>query len=171
MQSRGSRILWRMFTGVSSVLLALFLGACATSPTYAPEEAPEMIVVSDFAPFYSIGPQQMSGPDASLRLDTIVRLIRREFGFSYVQLEDGRFGYMSSQTIQVAPPRAPVASPTPGTSGSSGSSRSGERASESYSGPPVDDFVLPDLDLMPLEIPPPILLDDEESSVKPEFRL
>lgn len=128
-----------------------------------------MIVVSDFAPFYSMGPQQMSGPDASLPMDAIVLLIRKEFGYSYVKLEDGRFGYMPSQTIQPAPPRAPIAQlPPPSGGGSRGFT---PQTSEPYEGPPVDDFVLPDLDIMPLEIPPPILLDDEESSVKPEFRL
>lgn len=153
-----------------ALVVSFFLVGCVTTPSYTPEEAPEMIVVSDFAPFYSMGPQQMSGPDASLRLDAIVRLIRREFGYSYVQLEDGRFGYMPSQTIQPAPPRAPIASPTP-SAASGGGGGFTPRTSQPYSGPPVDDFILPDLDLMPLEIPPPILLDDEESSVKPEFRL
>jgi hypothetical protein len=145
------------------------LAGCETSPTYSPEEAPEMIVVTDFAPFYSMGPQQMSGPDASLRLDTIVSLIRREFGYSYVKLGDGRLGYMPSQTIAPAPPRAPIAS-LPGSPAPTGRGRSAG-PSPTFDGPPVDDFIMPSFDLMPLEIPPPILLDDEESSVKPEFRL
>lgn len=163
-----NRHLWKGISAAAAAAFLFLLAGCETTPTYTPEEAPEMIVVSDFAPFYSIGPQQMTGPDASLRLDGIVRLIRREFGYSYVQLEDGRFGYMPSQTIQPAPPRAPIASPTPAATGSR--SRSGG-SSEVYEGPAIDDFTLPDLDLMPLEIPPPILLDDEEGTVKPEFRL
>jgi hypothetical protein len=157
------------FSTAFAIFASFLLAGCVTTPSYTPEEAPEMIIVSDFAPFYSMGPQQMSGPDASLRLDAIVRLIRREFGYSYVQLEDGRFGYMPSQTIQPAPPRAPIASPTPSASSTGGGFT--PRTSQPYSGPPVDDFILPSLDLMPLEIPPPILLDDEEPSVRPEFRL
>ncbi len=77
------------------LLTACILGGCATQ-TFAPEAAPEYVIIRDFSPFYRMGPQQGRGPDTSLRADARVKLLRREMGFSLVQLEDLRTGYVAN---------------------------------------------------------------------------
>jgi hypothetical protein len=156
----------RLFAWLYAAFAACGLAGCAAPQTYTPAEAPEMVVVKDFAPFYSIGPQQMQGPDVSLRLEERLKLLRREFGYSYVQLDDGRTGFIPNENIAPAPPR-------PAFSGSTdaGTGRGGNRSFTPYSGPPVDDIPLPDLEVSPVDIPPPVLLDDVEPEKKPQFRL
>ncbi len=138
--------------------VAIFLGGCATE-TFAPDVAPEYVVIRDFSPFYRMGPQQGRGPDTSLRTGTRVKLLRREMGFSLVQLEDLRTGYIANENMTVAPPRPPeqikqdeeVAAIR---------KRGGRRGDDGplYSGPQVNDTPLPDPN-----VPPPDL------NVEPEF--
>jgi len=138
--------------------IAFFLGGCATE-TFAPDVAPEYVVIRDFTPFYRMGPQQGRGPDTSLRTGTRVKLLRREMGFSLVQLEDLRTGYIANENMTVAPPRPPeqikqdeeVAAIR---------KRGGRRGDDGplYSGPQVNDTPLPDPN-----VPPPDL------NVEPEF--
>ena len=140
--------------------------------SYTPEEAPEMMVIRDYAPFYSRGPMQHQGPDATLRVDSRVKLQRQEFGYSFVQLEDGRQGYIPSEVLAPAPPRPP-APPESRESGRRSSSSSSSRG-EYLPDPVFDDTPLPDLPALeeiPLEVPPPILLDDEAPAGPPSFRL
>ncbi|MCS7008969.1 MAG: hypothetical protein NZL93_03405 [Chthoniobacterales bacterium] len=120
-----------------------------------------MITINEFVPFYRIGPQQSGGPDASLPADTRVRLLRKEFGYALVKLEDGRTGYVPSETLAVAPP---LPSPLKDAQAAGGRSRP-------YTGPTVDELVMPDLNVRPEDIPGPVLMEDIEQGAKPEFRL
>lgn len=83
---------------------AAVLAACQSLPEGpAPEFVPDMVVSSDYALFYRLGPQQAGGADLSLRTNEQVMLLRKEFGYSRVQLEDGQVGYMANEDIQPAP--------------------------------------------------------------------
>jgi len=157
---------FRLLALLSAAFAAFALAGCVATQTYSPAEAPEMVVVKDFTPFYSIGPQQMQGPDVSLRLEQRLKLLRREFGYSYVQLDDGRMGYVPNENIAPAPPRPAISGNSDDTTG-----RSKNRSFPPYSGPPIDDLPLPELEIEPVDIPPPILLDDLEPEKKPKFRL
>ncbi len=141
---------------------ALCLASCSSSQTYMPDTAPEMVITKDFTPFYRIGPQQINGPDASLRIDSYLKLLKKEFGFSYVQLEDGRTGFIPADAYKAAPPRPTFAELEKKTK---------SKTSKPYSGSPIDDMPLPDLQALPDDIPAPILLDDEPTEKKPQFRL
>lgn len=154
--------------------LALVAGTGCASVTYTPEQAPEMAIVRDYAPFYRLGPMQSRGPDATLRAGERVKLTRREPGYSLVLLEDGRTGYVPNEDMAPAPPR-PKPTPEPSASAGSSNRRSGER----YRGAPVNDSPLPeepppslDLDIGPEDVvappPPPPPLDPAEE--KPKFR-
>jgi hypothetical protein len=151
------------------------LSGCA-SEVYAPEEAPEQVVIRDFASFYRFGPAQPRGADAALPVDTRVKLLRKEMGYSLVMLPDSRTGYVANEDLVPAPPGAPSAevaetgSPTPSRSG-----RSSSR--QRYSGPQVNDSPLPepappaelDLDIGPEDVVvmPPA---PEEPAESPRFR-
>ncbi len=64
------------------------------------------------AAFYARGPAQGAGPDAQLKEGEQVRVLRNSHGFSHVGLDDGRTGYVRSDTLRALPPepRARVAS-------------------------------------------------------------
>lgn len=153
----------------AALVLTGVLGGCATSPTYAPADAPEMAVVKDFTPFYSRGPQQIQGPDASLRTGDRVLLLRKEFGFSYVQLSDGRTGFVPNENISV-PPAPPIQKPKPQTPAPK-KPEPGPRTPASGLPPDLDDQSLPDFRILPEEFPPAILLDETDEPKKPDFRL
>ncbi len=126
--------------------------------TFAPETAPEYVIVRDFSPFFRLGPQQPRGPDESLRVDTRVKLLRREMGYSLVQLEDSRTGYAANEDMAPAPPRPPKPPEPPVANRRSGRTPSGSPA---YSGPQMNDVPLPDRELPPpdLNIEPEVLPD------------
>lgn len=128
--------------------------------TFAPETAPEYVIVRDFSPFFRLGPQQPSGPDASLRVDTRVKLLRREMGYSLVQLEDSRTGYLANENMAPAPPRPPKP-PEPPASASSRRSGRTPAGSPAYSGPQMNDIPLPDPNVPPpdLNIEPEVMPD------------
>ncbi|MFM8808847.1 MAG: hypothetical protein ACKOJB_08095, partial [Chthoniobacterales bacterium] len=80
------------------------LAACETMPVGpAPEFLPDMVVSNDYSLFFRLGPQQAGGADLSLRTNENVMLLRKEFGYSRVQLENGMVGYMANEDIQPAP--------------------------------------------------------------------
>ena len=157
-----------------------FLGGCATQ-TFAPDVAPEYVVIRDFTGFYRLGPGQGRGPDSSLRAGDRVKLIRREMGYSLVQLEDLRTGYVANENMTVAPPRPPgqvrQAAETAATTALK--KRGGHRGDEGpiYSGPQVNDTPLPDPnvpppdlnvepEIMPKNIPAP----DAKPAGRPQYR-
>jgi hypothetical protein len=163
-----------------AVLLAasLFLSACATE-SYEPSAAPEYMSTRDFSPFYRFGPQQGGGPDATLRAGTRFKLLRREMGFSYVQLDDSRTGYVANENMAVAPPRPPEAKRQEESSAATGSRKRGARGAESpvYSGPAVNDTPLPDpntpppdLNIEPEIVPDTIPVPSSTPAGTPKFR-
>jgi hypothetical protein len=174
----------RMTKGAAHILflpaLGFFLGGCATE-TFAPEVAPEYVVIRDFSPFYRLGPQQGRGPDAGLRAGTRVKLLRREMGYSLFQLEDLRTGYVANENTTVAPPRPPEqvkqeVQPQPSAIKKRGGRWRGDN-SPIYSGPQVNDTPLPDPnvpppdlnvepEIMPKNIPAP----DATPAGRPKYR-
>lgn len=151
LQHAAARSLFLLSTG-------LILGGCATQ-TFAPEVAPEYVIIRDFSPFYRMGPQQGHGPDTSLRAEARVKLLRREMGFSLVQLEDLRTGYVANENMTAAPPR-PAAQVKQEAETAAMKKRGGHRGDDGplYSGPQVNDTPLPDPN-----VPPPDL------NVEPEI--
>jgi hypothetical protein len=158
-------------------LAGLFLSGCATQ-SFAPEVAPEYVAIRDFSPFYRLGPQQGRGPDATLRTGTRVKMLRKEMGFSLVQMEDLRTGYVANENLAVAPPRPPeqVRQESEAVSQKKRSGRQRGDNGPLYSGPAVNDTLLPDRnvpppdlnvepEIMPKSIPAP----DATPIAKPKF--
>jgi hypothetical protein len=72
------------------------------------------VAVQDKVPLYRSGPQQLTRPDAQLSRGTLVRVVRRQFGYSLVENPDGdRLGWVANETLGVPPPEilAPRAMP------------------------------------------------------------
>lgn len=89
--------------------LAFLLPACS-SIEYPPDQAPHMVVENETAPFFLHGPAQSSGADRTLAKGDEVQVLRKEFGYSFVQLGDGSKGYVANELLVIAPP---MPSPTP----------------------------------------------------------
>lgn len=169
---------------VRSVALAVTVvvsGAGCAMETFAPETAPEYVAIRDFTPIYRFGPQQPGGPDVALKSGARMKLLRREMGYSFVQIEDKRTGYVANENIAVAPPRPrETAETTAGTAGVSRKpgSRSRDATGPVYSGPAVNDTPLPDPNVPPpdLNISPELVPDnipvlpDATPSGTPKFR-
>jgi len=150
--------------------VALFSG-CATAPPSKPEDAVDYITSRDFVSFYLLGPVQ-GRPDASVPMNTRLKLLRKEMGYSYVQLPDGRDGYIANEDIRVAPPLPPPAKFNdeeypPSTSGKK------KKRGERYNGPdvavplPEPQGPPPDLNIQPEVIPEGSPTPPKE---KPSFR-
>lgn len=155
----------------ASIVLAFLVG-CA-SESFDPKTAPEYIVIRDFTPFYTLGPQQARGPDVSLRADTRFKLLRREMGFSFIQLEDSRTGYVANESIAVAPPRPPA--PKIDEVALAGSKKRGSANSPLYLGPALNDTPLPnapapDLNIQPEIVPDTVPAPAPTPSEPPRFR-
>lgn len=86
------------------------MASCATK-TFDESNAPHCAVAAQFAPFYRFGPMQPGGPDLSLRAGDRLRLLRREVGFSFVKIPDGRTGYVANEAVK--PAAAPWPTPAP----------------------------------------------------------
>jgi hypothetical protein len=85
------------------VASGMVFAACATQ-TFRPDEAPEYVVTGKPTPFYLGKPKRESVPDASLSVQTRVKLLRKQSGYSLVLLEDSRQGYVSNAYITRATP-------------------------------------------------------------------
>lgn len=145
-------------------LCSVCVVGCATQ-TFDPANAPEFLVQSDYTPFYSLGPGQERGPDASLQRGELVKMLRREFGFSYVEIPDGRVGYIANEEILPAPKREPEPTASPSRKHSAGGSARISRSSEA----PVS---LPEIDTLPepVDVLHPISEMEPAPDSKPEFR-
>lgn len=159
------RSLALLVSRVFPAVLCLALSSCATE-SFAPEAAPEYVIIRDFSPYYRLGPQQGRGADESLRAGTRIKLLRREMGFSLVQLADSRTGYIANENMTVAPPRPPDQirndeMAVPGTAKKRGG-RSRAEDSPIYSGAQVNDTPLPDPNVPPpdLNVEPEIMPDN-----------
>jgi hypothetical protein len=74
-----------LFRALSAVGCASVLAvtACQTVPINpSPDFVPDMVVNTDYAQFFRLGPQQAGGADLSLRTNEQVMLLRKEFGYS-----------------------------------------------------------------------------------------
>ncbi len=153
--------------------LCLALCSCTTTKTFAPEQAPEYVTIRDFTPFYRIGPMQ-SRPDASLPASTRVKMLRQEMGYSYVQLEDSRTGYVANENMAVAPPR-PKAPEDDYVSSGDGRRKRGN-TSAVYRGEQINDTPLPDnapapdLNIAPEEVPAGPAPTPTPKPEQPKFR-
>lgn len=159
------RLLELLVSRAFPAALCLLLSSCATE-SFAPETAPEYVIIRDFSPYYRLGPQQGRGPDQSLPAGTRIKLLRREMGFSLVQLEDSRTGYVANENMAVAPPRPPDQirndeASAPGAAKKRGG-RSRAEDSPIYSGPQVNDIPLPDPNVPPpdLNVEPEVMPDN-----------
>jgi hypothetical protein len=54
--------------------------------------------------FYHLSPSQEVGPDKFLPKDTVVKVIRPSFAYSWVKLMNDQEGYVASKDLRVAPP-------------------------------------------------------------------
>jgi hypothetical protein len=63
--------------------------------------------VRDHVRMYQSGPQQITGPDALLEKGTLVRMIRKGFGYSLVQTAEGsQLGWVANEDLGQAPETA-----------------------------------------------------------------
>jgi hypothetical protein len=54
----------------------------------------------DNVKLYRSGPQQLAAPDALLKKGTVVRVVRKEFGYSLVQSDAGQLGWVASEDLR-----------------------------------------------------------------------
>ena len=93
---------------LQSIACISLLVLCSCSLiTYDPNARPHMVISDEKAPFFSKGPAQAKGPDAMLANGDEVEVLRKEFGFSFVQLDNGQTGYVANDALVTAPPRPP----------------------------------------------------------------
>ena len=145
-------------------LSVVCLVGCMTQ-SFDPAKAPEFLVRADYAPFYALGPGQGRGPDASLQRGERVKMLRREFGFSYVEIKDGRAGYVANEDIAPAPPREPESSARPSRKRSQSGLAEFSNALEA----PV---LLPEIEVLPepVDVIHPISEIESPAESRPEFR-
>lgn len=132
---------------VAGVMAAMLFAACETTPLVPAEKfIGDMVVVVNYAQFFRLGPQQAGGADRSLRVNDRVMLLRKEFGYSRVQLEDNQVGYMANEDIRPAPPEPKVEKPRR----KKGGAATGGGSPQYYEDIPVAD---PNLNILPEDIP------------------
>ena len=151
-----------LFTQIRFALFCamICLVGCATEK-FDPSQAPEFLVKEDYGLFYLIGPAQERGPDASLRHGERVKMLRREFGYSYVTIADGRSGYIANEALAPAPAPKPIETASPFRKRSA---RVGAPLSPESS--PLEIEPLPE----PVDVIHPISEMDSSADAKPDFR-
>jgi hypothetical protein len=151
-----------LFTQIRFALFCamICLVGCATEK-FDPSQAPEFLVKEDYGLFYLIGPAQERGPDASLRHGERVKMLRREFGYSYVTIADGRSGYIANEALAPAPAPKPIEAASPFRKRSA---RVGAPLSPESS--PLEIEPLPE----PVDVIHPISEMDSSADAKPDFR-
>lgn len=107
------------------LLLVSLLPACS-SIEYPSDQSPRMQTIGE-TPFYLHGPAQASGADRNLPAGYALNVLRKDFGYSLVELADGQKGYVANDFLEAAFPLP--------------SSR--ERREEKYSTESRDDFSPP----------------------------
>lgn len=91
--------------------LLLFLGGCASPGPQPPTN--QFLVSVPKAQFYKYGPAQAFGADFNLEQGQRITMVKREFGYSRIQLADGQTGYVSTDELEPAPPEPPPPRATP----------------------------------------------------------
>ena len=168
MKNRPSKI----SSALAGLAALLFVAGCETTPLEpSPNFMGDMVINTDYAQFFRLGPQQAGGADLSLRTGECVMLQRKEFGYSRVQLEDGQVGYMANEDITPAPPEPRRKRGLQSATTSTEPGKRGKRSAQTYDDDLYEDIALPDpnLDIMPEDVPLEPLPDLLPSSVdKPE---
>lgn len=96
--SRG--LAWAAVTILCGLALGCSLDGGGSASVPVPGAAEDVYRVSaDATGFFHDGPQQVSGPDLSLKKDTRVVMIKRGFGYSQVRTSDGQAGYVGTSDI------------------------------------------------------------------------
>ena len=156
---RGMRFRFVNLRAAAAALALLGPSGCETVPMEpSPDFVPDMVVATDYAQFFKLGPQQAGGADFSLRAGETVMLQRKEFGYSRVQLENNLVGYMANEDITPAPPpeklkpgKRKKADRSGSTTGSSSRSRSrSEPEPADFEDLPISDL---NLDILPEDVP------------------
>ena len=150
----------RLSVSAAGLALVLSVTGCETIPLEpSPNFVGDMVVSTEYAQFFRLGPQQAGGADLSLRSGKLVMLQRKEFGYSRVQLEDGQVGYMANEDLQPAPPEPPRkrglrSAAADGRSRNNASGRV-SRGAQDYDEETFNNIALPDpnLDIMPEDVP------------------
>ena len=144
----------------AGLVILLATSGCETLPLEpSPDFLGDTVIVTDYAQFFRLGPQQAGGADLSLRTGEFVMLQRKEFGYSRVQLEDGQVGYMANEDLQPAPPeprrKRGLRSAAANDGARGDTPRRTKRSAHTYSDEVFDDIALPDpnLDIMPEDVP------------------
>ena len=150
----------RLSVMAAGLALVLSVTGCETIPLEpSPNFVGNMVVSTEYAQFFRLGPQQAGGADLSLRSGKLVMLQRKEFGYSRVQLEDGQVGYMANEDLQPAPPEPPRKRGlrSAAADGRSRNNVSGRvpRGAQNYDEETFNNIALPDpnLDIMPEDVP------------------
>lgn len=143
----------RRIQRVCALAAAVMLAGCA-SQSFTTETAPEYMILRDRTPLYRYGPAQPGPPDARLGRDNRVRLLRREFGYSLVQVGELQTGYVANEDMAPAPPGRAVIEIDAQSLGD----RADAGGQAPYFGPLHDDVPLPmpdpNLEAAPLDSPP-----------------
>ena len=168
MHSAGVFTSMGLYSKIKIVAVLFFSVVCLVgcmTQSFDPAKAPEFLVRADYAPFYALGPGQGRGPDASLQRGERVKMLRREFGFSYVEIKDGRAGYVANEDIAPAPPREPESSARPSRKRSQSGLAEFSNALEA----PV---LLPEIEVLPepVDVIHPISEIESPAESRPEFR-
>jgi hypothetical protein len=92
-------------------------------------------------------------------------MLRREFGFSYVEITGGRTGYIANEEIAPAPQREPEPSASPSRKRSQGGSAGISNAFENT-------VPMPEIEALPepVDVLHPISEIEAPADSKPEFR-
>jgi hypothetical protein len=79
--------------------------AAAYAAVSAATEGDLRVTVRDNVPLYGTGPQQFTLPDATLPKGTLLRVVRKQFGFSLVETVQGnQLGWVANDDLAAAPP-------------------------------------------------------------------
>jgi hypothetical protein len=97
-------------------VFALSLAGC-TTPGGGSADIGHYVVSAPQTPMYRYGPAQSFGPDFSLQQGQHVVMLKREYGYSRVQTDEGQSGFVATEDL------APAPAPKPGTRGAAGSAR------------------------------------------------
>ena len=83
------------------MLSALALAGCAVTQ---PGANNRFAVSAAKTQFFKYGPAQAYGADASLEKGAKLTMVKKDFGFSQVRLEDGTTGYVATEDLVQLPP-------------------------------------------------------------------
>ncbi|RYD68632.1 MAG: hypothetical protein EOP84_29890 [Verrucomicrobiaceae bacterium] len=153
----------RFFRLAGCTALLCLLSGCASNEPMPPSN--KFLVSVKNAQFYKYGPAQAFGADFNLVQGQKVTMLKREYGYSRVMLEDGTSGYMATEELKPAPPEPPPPKPAPVRKSSGGGWFSSGKPKRSNVQPTPTDPLF-DVNDVPLPLP------DEEPvpTSKPDFR-